>query len=140
MKPLLIIQRLRRNPVVLGLSVSAVLLIGLLLHEAILNRFTVISREEDWLWDFGTAIVSVLLTGYLVGAYYAVLRSTRNTLGELELIRKTETDAPNVGSPKSMGKKAFFIMGLVGAFLSAATNYLTIKSAWAWSMWKPETW
>ena len=85
MKTPLIIQRLRRNPAALGLSISATLLIGLLLHEVILHRFTVILREEDLLWGFGTTIVSILLTGYLVGAYHAVLRSTRNTLDKLEL-------------------------------------------------------
>jgi hypothetical protein len=50
----MIMQRLRRNPAALGLSISATLLIGLLLYEVILNRFTVISREEDLLRGFET--------------------------------------------------------------------------------------
>jgi len=118
MKPPLIMQRLRRNPAALGLSISATLLIGILLYEVILNRFTVISREEDLLRDFGTAVVSVLLAGYLVGAYYAVLRSTRNTVDELKNTWKTATDDSRSGSVKSIGKKGFFAMGLVGALLT----------------------
>jgi hypothetical protein len=140
MKSPLIIRRLRRNPAALGLSISAALLIGLLLYEVILNRFTVISKEEDLLWGFGTAVVSILLVGYLVGAYSAVLHSTRNTIDELKNTWEIATDASSADSAGSIGKKGFFAMGLVGALLTAITHYLTAKSAWDWSAWRPETW
>lgn len=140
MRPPLIMQRLRRNPAALGLSISVTLLIGLLLHEVILNRFTVILREEDLLRNFETAVVSVLLAGYLVGAYYAVLRSTRDTLDELEKTWKTATDASSVGSAGNIGKRALFTMGLVGVLLAAIMNHLTTESPWDWSTWEPEVW
>ena len=38
MRPPLIMQRLQRNPAALGLSVSAIFLIGLLLQGVILDR------------------------------------------------------------------------------------------------------
>ena len=140
MRPPLIIQRLRRNPAALGLSVSATLLIGLLLHEVVLNRFTVILREEDLLRNFETAVVNVLLAGYLVGAYYAVVRSTRNTFDELANTSKTATDALSVGSAGSIGKTGLFMVGLVGVLLAAVMNHLTTESPWDWSTWEPEVW
>jgi len=133
-------QRLQSNPVALGLSISATLLIGLLLHEYILDRFTVISGEEDLLRDFRTAVVDVLLAGYLVGAYYAVLRSARNTIDELKKTWKPATDALGVGSAGNIGKRALFTMGLVGVLLAAIMNHLTTESPWDWSTWEPEVW
>ena len=70
--------------------ISATLLTGLLLQEVILDRFTVMLGEEDSLRNFETAVVSILLAGYLVGAYFAVLHSTRNTLDELKTIGKQQ--------------------------------------------------
>ena len=139
MKPRSITQWLRRNPAALGLSTIAALLIGLLLYEVILNRFTMISRDKDLLRDFETAVVSILLVGYLAGAYYAVLRSTRDTLDELATW-KTAADAVGRDSAGSIGKKGFLAIGLVGALLAAIMNYLTTESAWSWSAWEPEVW
>jgi hypothetical protein len=133
-------QRLRRNPAALGLSISATLLIGLLLHEVILNRFTVILSEEDLPRNFETAVISILLSGYLVGAYYAVLRSTRNTFNELKSTWKTTTDTLTVGSTGGIGKRGFFTMGLVGVLLATIMNHLMVESPWDWSTWEPEIW
>lgn len=135
----LIIQKLRRKPVALGLSISVTLLVTLILHEVILHRFTVILREEDLLRNLQTTIASVLLAGYLVGAYYAVLRSTENTLDELKTTWKVTRDALSVGSG-DIGKKGFIAMGLVGALLSTIMGYLTTESTWNWSAWGPEIW
>lgn len=135
-----IVQRLQRNPAVLGLSISTSLLIGLLLHEVILDRFPVIFGEEDLLRDFQTTVISILLSGYLVGAYYAVMRSTRNAIDELNSAWKTTTDTSTVDSIGGIGKRGFFIMGLVGIFLATIMNQQMAESPWNWSTWEPEIW
>lgn len=140
MKHHLIKKRLQRNPAALGLSISAILLVALLMHVYILDRFTVILKDENLLKEFQTAIVNVLLAGYLVGAYYAVLGSTRNTIDELENTWRTETDALSVGYAGKTGKRRLFIIGLVGVLLAAILNYLTIGSPWNWSIREPEIW
>ena len=135
-----ILKRVLRNPAALGLGISAILLVGLLLHESILDRFPVIFGEETLLRNFQTAVVNILLTGYLVGAYYAVLRSTRNTVNELESTWETTTDELKVVSKGTIGKGALFALGLVGILLSAIMNHLTTESPWGWSTWEPEVW
>ena len=102
-----IIQKLQRHPATLGLSISALLLVGLLVHVAILDRFTVILEDEKMLKDFQTAVVNTLLVGYLVGAYYAVLGSTMNTLGELEKTWHAETDAISAGYAAKNSKRSY---------------------------------
>ncbi|KAA3644995.1 MAG: hypothetical protein DWQ07_16475 [Chloroflexi bacterium] len=140
MRPYLNIQRLQSNPAALGLSISAALLVGLLLHEIILGRFTVIFGEGDVLQDFETAVISILLSGYLVGAYYAVQRSTRNTIDELKRTWEPTSDASTMGFEEGMGKRLFFAMGLVGVLLATLMTHLLVEAPWDWSTWGPETW
>ena len=138
MKRTRIIKKLQHHPATLGLSISAILLVGLLVHVSILDRFSVILEDAKMLQDFQTAVVNTLLVGYLVGAYYAVLGSTMKTLGELEKTWLAETEAISAGYAAKNSQRKLYIIGLVGVLLAVILNYLTVGSAWKGSLSEPE--
>jgi hypothetical protein len=140
MNPASIIHKLQRKPVALGLIVSTTLLAGLLLHEAILDRLPMILGDQALLQSLETAVISSLLTGYLVGAFYAVRRNTSSTLEELKSAWKADPDTPKAASPGKIGKWGYVALGIVGALLAAIMYYATTEPAWDWSVWEPETW
>ena len=86
------VQRcLERHPVVLGLSISGALLLGLVVQEVLLDRFTLMPEDPDVLMVFRIAIVHCLQAAYFPAAYYALLRGTRETVHELaEILDPTE--------------------------------------------------
>ena len=133
-----IIKKLQHHPATLGLIISAMLIVGLLVHVSILDRFPVILEDAKMLQDFQTAVVNTLLVGYLVGAYYAVLGSTMKTLGELEKTWDAETEAIRTGYAAKNSQRKLYIIGLVGVLLAAILNYLTVGSGWKGSLSEPE--
>jgi hypothetical protein len=127
-------QIIYQKPAILGLTISSILLFGLLLQEYLLDRFTLIFEDEYLLQDFWIAVVHCLLAGYLPSAYFFLLRGTRNTIEELQNVLKPENGQPST----HIGKKTFLVIGLIGMMFAVFTPYLTATSPWDPSTWSPE--
>ena len=135
-------QTLERHPVALGLGITATLLLGLFIQTLVLDRFPVIFGPEGFPDDFRVAVNHCLLAGYLVGAYLYLLRGTRNTLHELDLVLEPADKASGVEWDGHMGAKALFVWGLIGLLLAVFSPYLAPEAETAWdpSAWNPEIW
>jgi hypothetical protein len=133
-------QWFQRHPAVLGLSICGTLLFGLLVQEALLDRFTLILRYAVLLKDFRIAINHCLMAGYFPAAYYALLRGTRNTVHELENVLEPADDALGADSAVQIGKRTLFVWGLIGLLITVSLPYVTTQSPWDPSTWNPEVW
>ncbi|WP_445475489.1 hypothetical protein ACT9XH_01710 [Methanococcoides methylutens] len=131
-------QMIYQKPAVLGLSISIILLIGFLMQEYLLGRFTLIFEEEYLLQDFWIAVVHCLLAGYLPSAYFLLLRGTRNTFEELEHILKPPTTPSYVDSAVHIEKRKLVVWGLLGVLVAVLMPYQTAIAPWDPSTWYPE--
>jgi hypothetical protein len=133
-----------RHPVLLGASISGALLLGLLVQEVLMDRFTVILGPEGLLDEYGNlriAVVHCILAGYLPGAYYSLLRGARNTVDQLEENLKPAEGTRPVSSAGQIGKRRLFVAGVLGVLFTLFTPYLTTPvPPWNPSTWQPEVW
>lgn len=136
------VQRcLERHPVVLGLSISGAVLLGLVLQEVLLDRFTLMSANPSVGKDFRIAVVHCLQAGYFPAAYYALLRGTRENVHELEEILDPTDETWSVDSAVQVRKRTLLISCAIALLVSVATPYLTSDTPpWDPSMWLPEVW
>jgi hypothetical protein len=130
-----------RHPVVLGLTISGTLLLGLVAQEILLNRFALMRADPDVAKVFRIAISHCLMAGYFPAAYYALLRGTRETVRELgETLDPTDADW-RVDSAVQITKRTLLICCTVGLVASVAMPYLSSETPpWNPSYWAPEVW
>jgi hypothetical protein len=133
-----------RHPVILGVCISGALLLGLLVQEVLMDRFTVILGPEGALDEYGNlriAVVHCLLAGYLPGAYYSLLRGTRKTVDQLkENLGPADSTGPG-SSVGQIGKRRLVVAGVLGVLFTLCTPYLTTPGPpWNPSTWQPEVW
>jgi hypothetical protein len=132
-------QTLCRHPFFLGVSISGVLLLGLLLQELLLGRFPVVFGEPEALAEFRIAVVHCLLAGYLPSACLYLLRGLRNTVDELEPILGPSDDPRYVDPVADIGRRGLFLSGLIGVLLAVFLPFLTaFESPWDAATWSPE--
>lgn len=150
---------LRRNPfdtpLKLGLAVSAALLAGLLVSETVSGRWPVIRlyaasgamarQGEGVLRDFRIAIVHCLLAGYLVAAFWAVLRGGRSTVYALQ--KALDCSREECGRLADSVRLlpgwlvAFAVFGLLVALAGPYIVPPVPETPWHPSTWSPEvTW
>jgi hypothetical protein len=135
-------QLLDRHPVALGLGITGALLLGLFIQTIVLDRFPVIFGPEGSPDDFRVAVNHCLLAGYLVGAYFYLLRGARNTAHELDKVLEPTSDPSDVDWAGHIGVKALLVWGLIGLLLTVFSPYLAPSPEIAWdpSAWSPEVW
>jgi len=127
-----------QKPVIIGLTISSILLFGFLMQEYLLGRFTLIFEQEYLLQDFWIAIVHCLLAGYLPSAYFLLLRGTKNTFKKLEHVLRPATDPSYVDSAVHIEKRKLIVWGLIGVLVAVSLPYQTAISPWDPSTWHPE--
>jgi hypothetical protein len=137
-------QWILRHPVLLGVGISGALLLGLLVQEVLMDRFTVILGPEsagDESGDLRIAVVHCLLAGYLPGAYYSLLRGARNTVDQLEENLRPADGTSSASLGGRLGKRGLLISGLLGTLFTVFTPFLTTpEPPWNPSTWQPEVW
>ena len=102
-----------RHPVVLGLAISGILLLGLVAQEILLDRFTLMRADPDVAKVFRIAISHCFMAGYFPAAYYALLRGTRETIRELgETLDPTDADW-RVDSAVRITRRTLLILSLI---------------------------
>ena len=138
----LIRQTLVRHPIAVGLGITGTLLLGLFIQTIVLDRFPVIFGPEGFPDDFRVAVNHCLLAGYLVGAYFYLLRGTRHTLHELDQVVEPADNPSGVDWAGQIGVKALLIWGLIGLLAAVVSPYLAPSAELAWnpSAWNPEIW
>jgi hypothetical protein len=127
--------------VALGLTISGILLLGLMVQEVLLDRFTLMPDDPDVLMVFRIAITHCLMAGYFPAAYYALLRGTRETVHELgETLHPTDEDW-SVDSAVQVKRRSLLIFCTLGLLAAVAMPYLSSETPpWDPSMWVPEVW
>ena len=138
----LIRQTLVRHPIALGLGITGTLLLGLFIQTIVLDRFLLIFGPEGSPDNFRVAVNHCLLAGYLVGAYFYLLRGARNTAHELDKVLEPTSAPSNVDRVGRIGAKALVIWGLIGLLGAVFSPYLAPSAEIAWdpSAWSPEIW
>ncbi|MEL4304503.1 hypothetical protein [Methanococcoides sp. LMO-2] len=131
-------QVIYQRPALPGLAISSILLIGFLMQEYLLGRFTLIFENDYLLQDFWIAVVHCLLAGYLPSAYFYLLRGTRKTFKDLKNILKTTTETPGIDATVHIEKKYLIVWGLVGLLITFSLPYQTATSPWDPATWYPE--
>jgi hypothetical protein len=125
-----------RHPVLLGLSISGVLLLGLVVQTVLLDRFRLMLTDPVVLMLFRIAIVHCLMAGYFPAAYYALLGGTRETVHELEEILDPTEEAWSVDSAVQVKKRSLLIFCTIGVVVAVVMPYLTSPTP----PWDPLTW
>lgn len=139
MKPASVQLWLERHPVLLGLSISGILVLGLVVQTVLLDRFTLMLTDPVVLMTFRIAIVHCLMAGYFPAAYYALLGGTRETVRELEEILDPTEKAWSVDSAVQVKTRSLLIFCTIGVVAAVAMPYLTSPTPpWDPSMWSPE--
>jgi hypothetical protein len=139
-------QNLYRYPALLGLIIVSTLLLGLFVHELLLDRFTVIFGPLGSPRDFRLAIVHCLLAGYFPSACLYLLRGMRTTVEELGMIVGADRvahvvdPAAHVGKGKPLSTRTLLLAGLLGVLFTVLTPFLTAQTPWDPSTWYPEVW
>jgi hypothetical protein len=130
-----------RHPVILGLAICGTLLLGLVVQEILLDRFTLMQADPEVQMLFRIAIVHCLMAGYFPAAYYALLRGTRETVYELDEILDPTEEAWSADSAVQVKVRSLLIFCTIGVLISVAMPYLTSPTPpWSPSSWPPEVW
>ncbi|MDP2481782.1 MAG: hypothetical protein Q8W45_00745 [Candidatus Palauibacterales bacterium] len=143
---------LGRSPLRLGLTISCVLLLGLIASEALLDRWPAIaraaqggplSRQDDGiLRDLRIAVVHCLLAGYLPAAFLSVLRSGRETVIALQrALDCTPKECDALANSVRLSATGLAVAALVGITLAFAAPYIVPPvpvSPWRPLSWAPE--
>jgi len=127
------------SPLIMGVSVSAGLLLALFISEYLLGRFAHLFQPTGFreLSDLRKAVFHCLLAGYVPAAYLYALRSARSVIQELELTLTLRGGQEAVIHHR-VTKKEFIAYGLLGVSLVVLTPYLSAQYPWIPSMWTPE--
>ncbi len=135
-------QLFYRHPVALGLGITGALLLGLFIQTIVLDRFPVIFGPAGSPDNFRIAVNHCLLAGYLVGAYFYLLRGARNTAHELDKVLEPTSYPSGVDWAGHVGVKALVVWGLIGLLAAVVSPYLAPSAEIAWdpSAWSPEIW
>jgi hypothetical protein len=129
------------HPVALGLAIAGLLLLGLVLQEVALDRFSLMRDQPNVLMVFRIAITHCLMAGYFPAAYYVLLRGTRRTVLELrETLDPTDEDW-SVDSAVRVTTRTLLVCCTIALLASVAMPYLsTDLPPWDWAWWPPEVW
>jgi hypothetical protein len=141
MKMAAVQRRLEGHPVALGLGISGALVLGLMVQEFLLDRFSLMQTRPEVLMVFRIALVHCLQAAYFPAAYYALLRGTRETVHELDEILDPTDEEWSADSAVHVRKSTLLIMCTIGLVVSVAMPYLTSPiPPWDPSYWPPEIW
>jgi hypothetical protein len=123
-------------PLLVGVGLSATLLVGLFISEFLLGRFELLrSDPQRFLRDFRFAIFHCIFAGYLPAAFLYVLTSAKSSLLLLRPILDSNEDALARPQITIVGCIGF---GILGVILTALTPYLSADAPWNPSLWSPE--
>jgi hypothetical protein len=131
---------LERNALSLGLGLSAVLLLGLFVQEALLDRFSLMQTEPGVMVILRIAIVHCLQAAYFPAAYYALLGGTRDTVRELEEVLEPDDETWDAGSAVRVRKSTLLIMCAIALVAAIGMPFMTDDTPWNPSTWPPELW
>jgi hypothetical protein len=149
------LHRFVDTPVKLWLTVTTVLLFGLVLHETIIDHWGAVaaaaregalSRQPSGvLRDFRIAVVHCLLAGYLAAALFAVVRGGRRTVFELQsALDCTDEECAALAGSIRFSRGWLLAASLIGLAFAFVTPYLVPPvpdNLWHPSSWSPEvTW
>lgn len=139
-------ENLFRYPVLVGLIIGSVLLLGLFVQELLLDRFTVTFGPGGSSRDFRLALVHCLLAGYFPSACLYLLRGMRTTADELGGIVGPDRDAlaadpaTPVAEDELVNTRVLLLAGLLGMLFTTLTPFLTAATPWDPSSWYLEVW
>jgi len=127
-QPLRFADSVRLSPVWIGTMLAVALLVGFLLLEWVLGRFTVLLAPDAppaGGEDFRVSLVMLVLAAYLPAAQMAGLRASRRTLDELRPLLRCSTDEfsalrDGMGSVRPLGYRGSAIIGLLIGVLAMA--------------------
>jgi hypothetical protein len=125
------------TPLLVGIGLSAVLLLGLITSELLLGRFVLLQEPGPVhiLRDLRLAVLHCLLAGYLPAAFLYLLRSAKANLIRLKPLLASSDDVLTIPLISIAGCIGF---GLLGAAVTVLTPYLSALSPWNPRIWPPE--